>query len=81
MVKYSYSVKVYFDATNYKEFADSETSTAGTIVYNQLEGKGAIRVVDNGHEYIIRKYMYADVTKTSTEVTYVDDICPTEASE
>lgn len=83
MVKYSYTVKVYFDATNYKEFADSDSSTAGTVVVNQLEGKGDIRVTSAGHEYFIPKHSitYADVTKTSTTVPLVDANCESEESE
>lgn len=83
MVKYNFTVKVYFDATNYKQFADGESSTAGTCVYGQLVGKGDIRVTDNGHEYFIPKHSiaYADVTANTENVPIVDDNCPVEESE
>ena len=85
MLKPSYKVDLHLNGQDSAlTFDDAVAEGKGTAAYNAVWGGHDIKIVDySGKDYVVPLHLlvYAEITKTQTTVTVVDDTCPSDESE
>lgn len=81
MLNTSISVKLYLACDDNITFDDATEAGKGTAVYNAVWNGHDVKVVDyQGKDYYIPydSICYAEITKTTSTSTVVDDTCPAD---
>lgn len=81
MLKISYAVKLYLNCSADITFDDATEAGKGKAAYDAVWGGHSVRIVDyKGKDYFIPydSICYAEITKTASTSTVVDDTCVSE---